>query len=94
LHLLGSLPIEAYFTDLRKLIERTHKRNDDTPIIFFAHGLGAPLTLTFLAKQTEVWRNKYVRAMISIGGPFGGTAVSMQSIITGENNKMKVTQRR
>ena len=43
------------------------------------------MTLYLLNRQTKAWKDKYVRAFISIGGPWIGTVQALKTFAIGDN---------
>ena len=65
-HNLGELG--QYFIDLKKLVEETYELNAKEPITFIAHSMGAPMLMIFLQQQSESWKEKYIKRMITVAG--------------------------
>lgn len=64
--LIGELG--QYFIDLKQLTEETYELNDHEPITYIAHSMGAPMLTIFFHQQSEAWKEKYVKRMITIAG--------------------------
>ncbi|CAH1953902.1 unnamed protein product [Acanthoscelides obtectus] len=62
-----------YFVYLKKLIEDTYDENDKTPVIIIAHSMGGPMALYFLNLQTQSWKDKYIRSIVTLSGVWGGS---------------------
>ena len=62
-----------YFTKLQNLIEETYKMNDDTPIVLTCHSLGCPYSSLFLKQVSQEWKDKYLRALLTMSAPWGGS---------------------
>jgi lysophospholipase-3 len=76
---------QQYFVDLKALIEQTHADNDGQPVIIIAHSMGGPMTLQFLNQQSQDWKDKYIKSMVTLSGAWGGSvkAVKVYAIGTG-----------
>jgi lysophospholipase III len=59
--------------------------NKDEPITFIAHSMGALMVMVFLQGQTDSWKTKYIARMISISGPWGGSAKSLKTFAVGDD---------
>lgn len=59
--------------------------NDNQPITFIAHSMGAPMLTIFFHMQTEDWKTKYVARMITISGAYGGSAKSVKVFAVGDD---------
>ncbi|XP_055589204.1 phospholipase A2 group XV-like [Uranotaenia lowii] len=74
-----------YRTQLKSLIEETYAINNDTAVTLVAHSLGAPVTLNFLQQQSQEWKDKYIRRLISLSGAWGGTVKAVKTYTIGDN---------
>lgn len=59
--------------------------NANTPITFIVHSLGGPKILHFLQRQTQEWKDQYVRRVISLSAAWGGDASSLKTLTVGED---------
>lgn len=57
-----------YFTKLKSLVEETYKANGNKQVTLLSHSLGCPYTLVFLNKQTNEWKNTYIKHWITLSG--------------------------
>ncbi|KAF4525963.1 hypothetical protein B566_EDAN000754 [Ephemera danica] len=62
---------QALFSSMRELIENTTRANG-RPAVLLTHSMGGPLTLTFLRQQSQRWKDKNVRALVTLAAPWGG----------------------
>lgn len=74
-----------YFVDLKKLIERAYVDNGNEPVVLVCHSLGCLNALFFLNANTQTWKNKYTRSMISLAGVWGGSVKAMKAFASGDN---------
>ncbi|RWS03374.1 hypothetical protein B4U79_02742 [Dinothrombium tinctorium] len=63
---------QEFFNSLKKLVERTYKKNGNKPIIFIGHSMGGNFAYLFLRMQSLSWKKKYIRALMTIATPWGG----------------------
>jgi len=56
-----------------KLIEVTYSMNQKRSVILTCHGSGCLYTHYFLKQQHPHWKANYVKALIAIGAPWGGS---------------------
>lgn len=68
---------------LKILTEETYQQNNNTPIVFIVHSMGGCMTLKFLRAQTQEWKDKYVRAMVSLAGAWGGAVKALKVFAVG-----------
>ena len=66
------------------MVEETYEKNGRLPIIFICHSMGSPMTLYFLNNQTQQWKDKYIRAMVTMAGVWGGTVRAMKVFAVGK----------
>lgn len=76
---------QQFFIDLKTLVEDTYRHNGDTPVVFISHSMGGLMALRFLRCQAQEWKDKYVRAFISLAGCWGGTMKSLKTFAVGDN---------
>ena len=66
------------------MIESTYLNNGKEPVILIAHSMGSPMTLYFLNRKTQAWKDKYVKAYITMAGVWGGTVRAMKVFALGK----------
>jgi len=76
---------EDYFVRVKTLIEDTFLANDATPVIILTHSMGSPMMLYFLTKQSQAWKSMYVRSLVTLAGPWGGTVRALKIFAVGDN---------
>ena len=76
---------EDYFDRVKRLIEQTYLANEATPVILLTHSLGSPMMLYFLIHQSKAWKEKYIRAMVTLAGPWGGSVRALSIFAVGDN---------
>ena len=74
-----------YYSKLKGLIEETYDMNQLAPVVLTCHSLGCPYSSLFLNNQTQDWKDKYLRALLSISAPWGGSAKIMGLYASGYN---------
>jgi len=76
---------DDYFSRVKSLIEETFLANGETSVIILTHSLGSPMMLYFLLHQSKAWKDKYIRAMITLAGPWGGSVRALSIFAVGDN---------
>jgi len=76
---------EEYFKQIKVLIESTYNENGQTQVILLTHSMGSSMMLYFLIHQSAEWKDKYIRSLISLAGPWGGTARAMKVFAVGDD---------
>ena len=75
--------LTSYFDALKQLVERTYLENGFERVVLVAHSMGGLYAQYFLRAQTDEWKERYVRAMVSISAPWSGSALMAQAYVSG-----------
>lgn len=70
---------------MKMLVEEAYQINGKTPVTLIAHSMGGPMVLNFLHQQSQRWKDKYIRRLISLAGAWGGSIKSMKVYAMGDN---------
>nr|CAH8869280.1 unnamed protein product [Trichobilharzia regenti] len=70
---------------MKDLVEETYKNGMDRPVVLFGHSMGSLYTLNFLKHQTKEWKQKYIKAFVSVAAPLGGAVETLVFITHGSN---------
>ncbi|XP_031619100.1 group XV phospholipase A2-like isoform X2 [Contarinia nasturtii] len=89
-----------WFLRLKELVEYSYKMNDNIGVTFIAHSMGGRMLLHFLQQMPQEWKDQYVKQMITLSTPWGGSIQAIQAISVGydfganviQNIKMKQVQ--
>ena len=65
-------------------------QNNNTPVVMVGHSMGCPMSLYFLTQQTKAWKDKYVKSLITLAGPWGGSAKSLEIFAVGTDLSDKI----
>ncbi|XP_033341246.1 lysosomal phospholipase A and acyltransferase [Megalopta genalis] len=74
-----------FFTKLKDLIEQTYKANQQTPVTLLAHSMGGPMTLIFLQRQSQAWKDKYISSLITLSAAWGGSVKALKVFAVGDD---------
>ncbi|KAM7396230.1 hypothetical protein PAMP_019287 [Pampus punctatissimus] len=80
---------KEYFLALQKMIEEMAEKASG-PVVLIAHSMGNMYTLYFLNQQPQAWKDKYIKAFISLGAPWAGVAKTLRVVTSGDNNRIPV----
>ncbi|XP_010530476.1 PREDICTED: lecithin-cholesterol acyltransferase-like 1 [Tarenaya hassleriana] len=72
-----------FLQDLKDLIEKTSRENDEKPVILISHSLGGLFVLQLLNRNPNSWRDKYIKHFIALAAPWGGTIEQMKTFASG-----------
>lgn len=78
-----------YFLQLQNMIEEMAEKACE-PVVLIAHSMGNMYTLYFLNQQPQAWKDKYIKAFISLGAPWAGVAKTLRVVTSGDNNRIPV----
>ena len=76
---------QDYFKRVVTLIEDSYAQNGDKSVILLTHSMGSTNMLYLLNKQSQAWKDKYIRAQVSISGVWAGTVQAMKVFAVGDN---------
>ncbi|KAG5900697.1 hypothetical protein JTB14_038215 [Gonioctena quinquepunctata] len=74
-----------FFVQLKTLIETTYTQNNDTPVVLVAHSMGCLMSSVFLNAQTQWWKDKYIRSLVTLAGVWGGSMKAIKVYAIGDN---------
>ena len=69
--------------DMKTLVEQTYTLNNSSRVILMGHSMGCPVLLYFLNQQSQAWKDKYVKSLITLAGPWGGAVKTMRLMASG-----------
>lgn len=75
--------LKNFFQNLKTTSETSCQSNNLKPVTFICHSLGCLMMLYFLQRQPQEWKNKYVKRLIAIGAPWGGSMMAFKSATVG-----------
>ncbi|KAM6973052.1 lysosomal phospholipase A and acyltransferase [Aplochiton taeniatus] len=78
-----------YFLALQKMIEEMSVKFGG-PVVLIAHSMGNMYTLYFLNQQPQAWKDRYIKAFVSLGPPWAGVAKTLRVVASGDNNRIPV----
>lgn len=75
----------TYLQQLKKLIMETYQLNSRRKIYIICHSMGCPVSLYMLNHESDLWKQKYIAGLISLGGAWGGAVKALKVFASGEN---------
>ncbi|XP_076254816.1 lysosomal phospholipase A and acyltransferase-like isoform X1 [Rhynchophorus ferrugineus] len=76
---------QDYFIALKNLIEDTYDKNNNTSVMLVAHSMGGPMSLYFLNQQSQSWKDKYIKRLITLGAVWGGSVKAIKVYAIGDD---------
>ncbi|XP_005094704.1 phospholipase A2 group XV isoform X2 [Aplysia californica] len=74
-----------FYENYKKLIEETYRINNNSKVALVAHSMGNPVTLYFLNKQPQEWKDQYIQSFITIAGVWGGAVKTLRLMSSGDD---------
>ncbi|CAH1400260.1 unnamed protein product [Nezara viridula] len=80
----GPSELGNWFEDIEELIKNAYNNNNNSSVILIGHSMGGLLVHQFLINKPQEWKDKYIKAFISLSTPFGGTLKALKVFASGE----------
>lgn len=77
--------LDDYYQQLISLVEETYQLNHNHRVILVCHSLGCPTMLYFLNRRPQDWKDRYIKSLIALGGPWGGAVKALKAFTSGDN---------
>lgn len=74
-----------FIARLKNLIGDVYTKNNKTAVSLIVHGAGGPKILRFLQEQSQEWKDKHVKRLISLNAAWGGTVQSIKTYTVGDD---------
>ncbi|XP_033191455.1 lysosomal phospholipase A and acyltransferase [Bombus vancouverensis nearcticus] len=76
---------EMFFNRLKDLVEETYNNNNQVPVTLLAHSMGGPMSLIFLQRQSQKWKDKYINCLITLSAVWGGSVKALKVFAVGDD---------
>ena len=70
---------------MTSLIESTYEKNGKQKVILLCHSMGSPMMLHLLQSKSDAWKDKYIRALVTLAGVWGGTVRALKVYLLGKS---------
>lgn len=70
---------------MKQLVEETYENGDQQRVTLIVHSMGGPMTLVFLQKQDQKWKDKYIEQVVSLAGAWAGSAKAIKVFAIGDD---------
>lgn len=68
---------------LKTLVEETYYNNSNEKVVLIAHSMGGPMTLLFLQKQAQSWKDKFIQCLVTLSGAWAGSVKAIKVFAIG-----------
>lgn len=72
-----------FIRNLKQLIEFTYNRNENQSVHLISHSTGGSMVLFFLSRQSQQWKDRFIRTWISLSGNLAGEVDNFEDILRG-----------
>jgi len=90
--------LDDFFANFTKLIEEEYIRSNYKPVTLVCHSMGCLNSIHLLNQKSNDWKQVYIRRLIALAAPFGGSTKSIYAMLFGDNfnipllNKFKLRE--
>lgn len=70
---------------MTRLVEETYENGKQERVTFIVHSMGGPMTLVFLQRQSQKWKDKYIEQVISLAGAWAGSVKAVKVFAIGDD---------
>ncbi|XP_059058162.1 phospholipase A2 group XV-like [Achroia grisella] len=74
-----------FFVKLKTLVEDTYTMNNKTAVTLLVHSMGGSMALHFLRLQTQSWKDQYIKRLLSLATPWGGSMKAVKVFAIGDD---------
>lgn len=75
----------SYFEKLNQTCQQMFEDSGEEPITFICHSMGCNNIYYFLRQQSQEWKDKHIKRVISIAAPWGGAISALRAVAFGDN---------
>lgn len=70
---------------MKQLVEDTYELGGQQRVTLLVHSMGGPMSLVFLQKQSDEWKDTYIERVISLAGAWAGSAKAIKVFAIGDD---------
>ncbi|KAH9636976.1 hypothetical protein HF086_008237 [Spodoptera exigua] len=74
-----------FFADLKTMVENTYNANNKSSVTLLVHSMGGLMAMHFLRLQPQAWKDQYIRRLISLSTPWGGSMKAVKVFAIGDD---------
>jgi lysophospholipase-3 len=67
---------------LKELVEEAHAQNGDR-VTLLAHSMGGIMAHDFLRQQSQAWKARHIRQLVTLSTPWKGTVTMLHAVLSG-----------
>ncbi|CAH8612104.1 unnamed protein product [Heterobilharzia americana] len=76
---------EDFSGKLKYLVEETYHNGGNRPVVLVGHSLGAKYAMYFLKSMTGSWKKTYIKTLVLLSAPLGGSVKALKIEASGDN---------
>lgn len=80
-----------FFQNLTRLIENTYYENNNSQVVLLGHSMGNPMLLYFLNRMDQAWKDKFIKAFVSLAGVWAGAVKPVRLMCSGRFHRFVQT---
>ena len=73
----------SYFERLRALTESASARNSGRKVVLVSHSMGGLVSIYFLRRQSQQWKDRYVASLVTLATPWSGSTIMLRAMTSG-----------
>lgn len=77
--------LQDYFSKVPRLIEQMYMYNNYRPVTLICHSMGCLNSIYLLNRQTQKWKDTFVRRLITLAAPWDGSFKAINALFFGDN---------
>jgi len=75
--------LSEFLTNVTNLVEASYEANGQQKVILLCHSMGSIMMLNLLQSKPQAWKDKYIRALVTLAGVWGGTVRALKVYLLG-----------
>jgi len=75
----------GWMKDFQALIEDSYFKGGNKSVILISHSVGGPIALYLLHQMKQSWKDKHIRALITLAAPWGGSVKAWKVFAAGDD---------
>lgn len=77
--------MHEYIKRLVALVENTSLMNGGNRVVLISHSMGCLYALYMLNRQSQAWKDRYIKTVVTLAGPWGGSVKALRLMASGDS---------